>query len=48
MTVQIVTSTAAPAAPVLQAASDTGAIGDNTTSVRDPRFNVSGVLPARP
>ena len=43
MTVQIVTSAAAPATPVLQAASDTGALGDNTTSVRNPQFNVSGV-----
>ena len=43
VTVQIVSSAAAPATPVLQAASDTGALGDNTTSVRNPQFNVSGV-----
>ena len=43
MTVQIVTSAAAPATPVLQAASDTGVLGDNITSVRNPQFNVSGV-----
>ena len=28
---------------MLQAASDTGVLGDNTTSVRNPQFNVSGV-----
>ena len=43
VTVQIVTSAAAPATPVLQAASDTGVLGDNITSVRNPQFNVSGV-----
>ena len=43
LTVRIVTSAAAPAAPALQAASDTGVLGDNVTSVRNPQFNVSGV-----
>jgi subtilisin-like proprotein convertase family protein len=39
----IATTAGAPAAPVLQAGSDTGVIGDNITSVRNPQFNVSGV-----
>ena len=43
VTVRIVTSTVAPAPPVLQAASDTGVLGDNTTSVRNPQFTISGV-----
>src|SRR5262249_51540709 len=37
------TTAIAPATPVLQAASDTGAVGDNTTSVRNPQFNIFGV-----
>jgi hypothetical protein len=43
VTVQIATSAAPPAAPVLQASSDTGVKGDNITSVRNPQFSVSSV-----
>jgi hypothetical protein len=35
----------APSTPVLQAGSDTGPVGDDITSVRNPVFNVSGVQP---